>query len=299
MRAEERPFGCMLPAMGSFAHLRRIGFWTTRPGDGLPDPRTIQSPTWERGRREVIGGYLAGGTVISDIAPLHECLICGVAAGFRERTDGVWWWPEGLAHYVVAHGVKLPAEFIQTMARLEFSPPRLDVARLRRAPAAVPTVSAAQAGPAPGFVSADAARALDDMVGAKPTSIYTAPPKPALTAAARQPDLDDATEAIPVPETWTVNVEGVHTKTPVVLFDRPIVLGRDRGCDLVLEHRSVSRRHVRLVPWRDRVIAQDLGSSNGLVVRGARHGGQVELRAGDKLALGQATLSLVLEKRRR
>jgi len=34
------------------------------------------------------------------------------AMGSKELTDGYWAWPEGLSHYVRAHGILLPEEFI-------------------------------------------------------------------------------------------------------------------------------------------------------------------------------------------
>jgi hypothetical protein len=37
--------------------------------------------------------------------------------GSRCLTDGLWVWPEGLAHYVEHHDVYLPAEFLRTMTR--------------------------------------------------------------------------------------------------------------------------------------------------------------------------------------
>ena len=37
--------------------------------------------------------------------------------GSRDLTDGVWVWPEGLAHYVRDHGVVLPTSFIEHAAR--------------------------------------------------------------------------------------------------------------------------------------------------------------------------------------
>jgi hypothetical protein len=43
---------------------------------------------------------------------------CGVPdrnMGDSDLTDGVWVWPEGLAHYVVLHRVNLPATLIETM----------------------------------------------------------------------------------------------------------------------------------------------------------------------------------------
>lgn len=35
--------------------------------------------------------------------------------GCRDLSDGVWVWPEGLAHYVELHSVMLPEEFVSTM----------------------------------------------------------------------------------------------------------------------------------------------------------------------------------------
>jgi hypothetical protein len=44
-----------------------------------------------------------------------ECGIAPSALGDRDLTDGVWVWPEGLAHYVEMHSVRLPKEFIDHM----------------------------------------------------------------------------------------------------------------------------------------------------------------------------------------
>jgi hypothetical protein len=266
--------------------LRPVGYWTTRPGDGLPDPRALMSPTWERGRRDLIASYLGSCAVLAEDDALHECVICGVSAGYRERTDGVWRWPEGLGHYVFEHGVRLPGELLQMMARLDFRAPRVDVKKLRE-----------QLSPQDlqktGLLSEALARAaLEEGPEAGPVAISRREPGQPRPRGARG-DIDDPTAAIPVTQAWTARVQGVPTRTPRVVFDRPIVLGRDRTCDLVLEHRSVSRRHVRLVPWRDRVIAQDLGSANGIHLKGARRDGQIELKDGEQLMLGQATITLV------
>jgi len=52
---------------------------------------------------------------------------CGISdreMGCGERLDGVWIWPDGLAHYVEAHGVPLPDEVIATMQANDWEPPR-------------------------------------------------------------------------------------------------------------------------------------------------------------------------------
>ena len=256
--------------------LRPVGFWTSRRGDGLPDPRQLMSTTWEKQRRLHIASYLATAPILDDLEP-HDCLVCGARAGGRERTDGVWRFPEGLAHYVTAHGVKLPGELIEHMAKNNFAAPSVDVEELRESlapsdPKATKLISKS-------FVAA----ALDDMLS---------PPKNHPNTHA----LDDPTDAILAQHSWRAIVQGVPTKPNRVLFDRPIVLGRDRTCDVVLQHQSVSRRHVRLVPWRDRVIVQDLDSQNGVWVGEERRHGQLEIKDGEQFSLGQATVIVVRER---
>ena len=43
--------------------------------------------------------------------------------GTKDLTDGVWVWPEGLAHYVARHGVRLPDEFVAHARRNRFRVP--------------------------------------------------------------------------------------------------------------------------------------------------------------------------------
>ncbi|MGO9974199.1 MAG: FHA domain-containing protein [Solirubrobacteraceae bacterium] len=64
-----------------------------------------------------------------------------------------------------------------------------------------------------------------------------------------------------------------------------LLLGRDRGCDVVLCDLSVSRRHARLVFRDEKWVVQDLGSTNGTIVNGRRIG-RCELRPGDRVRIG-------------
>ena len=70
-----------------------------------------------------------------------------------------------------------------------------------------------------------------------------------------------------------------------------MLIGRHRGCDLVLSELTVSRRHARLMFRDGRWILQDLESTNGTTVNGWRVG-RSELRPGDHLALGEAHLTI-------
>ena len=48
---------------------------------------------------------------------LSDCRLCGRVNGSAEFTDGVYLWPEGLAHYVREHSVKLPNEVLAHIRR--------------------------------------------------------------------------------------------------------------------------------------------------------------------------------------
>jgi hypothetical protein len=47
----------------------------------------------------------------------------GYPTGRLDLSDGVWLWPEGLAHYVEAHGVRLPDEFVAYAVARDFRVP--------------------------------------------------------------------------------------------------------------------------------------------------------------------------------
>src|SRR5574340_468754 len=44
---------------------------------------------------------------------------------------------------------------------------------------------------------------------------------------------------------------------------RPLMLGREASCDVVIQDRQVSRFHARVTPTTSGVILEDLGSKNG------------------------------------
>jgi FHA domain/Domain of unknown function (DUF1707) len=70
-----------------------------------------------------------------------------------------------------------------------------------------------------------------------------------------------------------------------------IVVGRSRGCDVVVGEPTVSRRHVELRAIADAWIAVDLGSTNGTWLMGRRIG-RARVVAGDELTLGDCVVLL-------
>ena len=72
-----------------------------------------------------------------------------------------------------------------------------------------------------------------------------------------------------------------------------VLVGRGRGCHLVLDDRRVSRIHARLWRQADEVWVQDLDALNGIGLDGHRLAGPAALRPGARLGIGR--FELVLE----
>ena len=64
-------------------------------------------------------------------------------------------------------------------------------------------------------------------------------------------------------------------------LDRPLVIGRESGCEVLVPDRQVSRFHARLTPGASGVVLEDLGSKNGTHYAGNRISTGVVLQDGD------------------
>lgn len=135
--------------------LRAVGYWSkpsplvTRPDLGPDDPyvRYLEARHDEEARSgqpfladprriiDVLGccyypeqvvRYLEAGHTASSYLGYSICRCCGAtgaALGSRDLTDGIWVWPEGLTHYLRAHGLSLPPGLLDTMARHDYTVP--------------------------------------------------------------------------------------------------------------------------------------------------------------------------------
>ena len=87
--------------------------------------------------------------------------------------------------------------------------------------------------------------------------------------------------------------EGRKTVVPFVRDE--LTIGRQEGNTIRLTERNVSRRHARLLRQQEQVLVEDLGSSNGVRLNGERVEGQVPVRHGDLIQIGDYDLALQLE----
>lgn len=90
-----------------------IGYWQSEREPLLPDPHRLVDQSWDRDERDLVVGYLRGGLAVVHMMGWSPCRMCSWQQnGASELTDGTYLWPEGLAHYVADHGVRLPDEFV-------------------------------------------------------------------------------------------------------------------------------------------------------------------------------------------
>jgi len=71
-----------------------------------------------------------------------------------------------------------------------------------------------------------------------------------------------------------------------------MIIGRTDENDVVINHRSISRHHAKIVRENGRYAVVDLQSSNGVRVNGEEYG-KVELRRGDMIDLGHVRMRFV------
>lgn len=77
----------------------------------------------------------------------------------------------------------------------------------------------------------------------------------------------------------------------------PITIGRTSDNDIMLDSRSVSKRHAQLLWHGSQLSVEDLDSTNGIYVDGAKITAQRTLRGGEELFIGTFVLSLGTSER--
>ncbi|MET7297991.1 hypothetical protein [Embleya sp. NPDC005575] len=97
--------------------LKALGYWRSSDSPRLPDPANLVDTTWDGAERALVVDYLDRGQIGRRFMGITRCRICDAPNGGAEKTDGVFVWPNGLAHYLEEHGVRLPHEFVAHVLR--------------------------------------------------------------------------------------------------------------------------------------------------------------------------------------
>jgi pSer/pThr/pTyr-binding forkhead associated (FHA) protein len=83
-----------------------------------------------------------------------------------------------------------------------------------------------------------------------------------------------------------INTEGRQMLAQ--LGTRPLVIGRGKEADLILDDKAVSRTHAEIRNWDGDFVIKDLNSSNGTQVNG-KSVAVALLKAGDTVGIGPVT----------
>lgn len=106
-----------MPASSPFEQpLILIGYWSGGHGtnDEWPDASDFVDTSWDEEEWSEVGLYLTHGLVARAWMGYSPCRLCDNATnGNLDLTDGRYLWPEGLAHYVRDHHVRLPRDFVE------------------------------------------------------------------------------------------------------------------------------------------------------------------------------------------
>ncbi|WP_349826611.1 FHA domain-containing protein FhaB/FipA [Brevibacterium litoralis] len=101
-----------------------------------------------------------------------------------------------------------------------------------------------------------------------------------------------ASGPVPTHASRLVVTGGPLTGTVLALGSVPVTFGRSGSNDLVIDDDYTSGRHARLVPQGSGWVLEDLGSTNGTHLDGARVTAPVPLGPGRPFTIGHTTLEL-------
>jgi hypothetical protein len=106
--------------------LHLIGYWKNALDDAYPFPEELARES-DPDVRDAAASYLDAGALFKQYRGLSTCRFgCADVGGSRELTDGAWVWPDTLGHYVRAHAITLPPDFVSDARRLRAPATSLD-----------------------------------------------------------------------------------------------------------------------------------------------------------------------------
>ena len=100
-----------------------VGYWHSDREPELPMPDSNEFVEHE----EEIVQYLKNGREINAYRGSSPCRLCDKRNnGSREQSDGTYIWPNGLAHYVEDHNIRLPDKFVEYLRMINFKHKKID-----------------------------------------------------------------------------------------------------------------------------------------------------------------------------
>jgi hypothetical protein len=83
----------------------------------LPWPGDFLDPDWRGHEKNMVIAHLRDAPNVDQYLGYATCRICGIQCGATDKSDGAYVWPSGLAHYVEAHSLRPPPDFVHHIIR--------------------------------------------------------------------------------------------------------------------------------------------------------------------------------------
>lgn len=95
-----------------------LGEWRSLMKPQYPDAACFADEIWSAEERNMVLEYLRQGRPLHHWMGMERCVLgCGQHLSITGCTDGTYYWPESLPHYLTHHAVRLPAEFVAHIRR--------------------------------------------------------------------------------------------------------------------------------------------------------------------------------------
>ena len=92
--------------------IKQIGYWRSEDAfEEYPSAHDFINEFPYEGQEQVFEHLQAGTSMPWATPGVSTCRICGMPNGSSDLSDGKFMWPEGLAHYVKEHNLRLPKAF--------------------------------------------------------------------------------------------------------------------------------------------------------------------------------------------
>ena len=104
----------------------------------------------------------------------------------------------------------------------------------------------------------------------------------------------NTSSSVTIPAGGSIQIQAGFYQGLEVVLDRDwLVIGRGRGADTVLAEATISRAHAAIGYDEGSFFIQDLGSTNGTLVNGAKVDRQ-PLKNGDEIRMGRLVIEITL-----
>ena len=100
-----------------------------------------------------------------------------------------------------------------------------------------------------------------------------------------------------------VTATGTNQGRAIPITGAKFLIGRDADCNLRPASQAISKKHCQVTVREGKVFVQDMGSTNGTIVRGEAITGETEVQSGDSLKVGplefkvEISMSSVVQKK--